>query len=94
VEGGGRRRRWPPRRCARSPEGERAAVERLSDSARGPVPHCRGPASVCLLCHSARCRQDDTGGGSNDGEVGPTGRSSLPFALSLSDLGLELGDKR
>jgi hypothetical protein len=38
-EDGGRRRRWPPRRCVRSPEGERAAVERLSDGARGPVPH-------------------------------------------------------
>jgi hypothetical protein len=38
-EDGSRRRRWPPRRCVRSPEGERAAVERLSDGARGPVPH-------------------------------------------------------
>jgi hypothetical protein len=84
AEDGGRRCRWPPRRCVRSPEGERAAVERLSDGARGPVPHCRGPASVCLSCLSARCHQDDASGDSSDGEVRPTGRSSIPFALSLS----------
>jgi hypothetical protein len=42
----GRRRRWPPRRRERSPEGERAAVERIRGGAYGPVPHVGGPSKV------------------------------------------------
>jgi hypothetical protein len=48
-EGGGRRSRRPPRRRARSPESERAAVERLGYGARGLAPRATsdgGPASA------------------------------------------------
>jgi hypothetical protein len=63
AEDGGRRRRWAPRRRACSPEGECAAVERLSDGAHGPTLSLTlasggGPASarLTLSIHTARTK--------------------------------------
>jgi hypothetical protein len=42
----GRHHHRPSRRRARSPEGERAAVERIVGGAYGPVPHTGGPSKV------------------------------------------------
>jgi hypothetical protein len=89
-EDGGRRRRWPPRRRARSPEGERAAVERLSDGASGPVPHAderwRSDERSTRPVHPHSAHQGNAGGGDGSGkpQVGP-------FAAELLVLDLGLG---
>jgi hypothetical protein len=61
-----RRRCWPPRRRARSPVGERAAVERLSGGAR--FARRWGPRPLHVSVRAVRA-QGGTGGG-RDGEVG------------------------
>jgi hypothetical protein len=77
--------RWPPRRRARSPAGERAVVERLSGGARLRGGEARGP---CTLL-SARVRAQGGTGGGGDGKVG----ALVPFPASFAtlDLGLGLG---
>jgi hypothetical protein len=91
-EDGGRRRRWPPRRRARSPEGERAAVERLSDGASGPVPHAderwRSDERSTRPVHPHSVHQGNAGGGDGGGkpQVGP-----LRCRTLILDLGLGLG---
>jgi hypothetical protein len=88
--GCGRRRHWPPRRRARSPEGERAAVERLSDGASGPVPHAderwRSDERSTRPVHPHSAHQGNAGGGDGSGkpQVGP-------FAAELLVLDLGLG---
>jgi hypothetical protein len=90
--GGGRRRRWPPRRRARSPEGERAAVEQLSDGAHVSVPRVvrwrRSGEHTDRPVRPRGAHQGDTGGGDDSGkpQVGPLGRCPL-----ILDLGLGLG---
>jgi hypothetical protein len=85
VEGGGWRRRWPHRRHARSPKGERAAVELLSDGACGPVPRAVHAVEVRRVHGSPVCpcgaHQDDTGGGDDGGnpQVGSLFRHPLTF---------------
>jgi hypothetical protein len=71
VEGGGWRRRRPPRQRARSPEGECVAVEWLSDdvAALSLTPSMRWRSSERTARHvqSRGMHQNDAGGGDDGG---------------------------
>jgi hypothetical protein len=72
-----RRRRWPPCRCARSPAGVRAAVERLSGGARTRA--SVGPDTLRASVRTVRAQGGAGGGG--DGEVGVQQVDPLPRPL-------------
>jgi hypothetical protein len=90
-DGGGQRRHRPPRRCERSPEGERATVEWLGGGTSRPCPSHRrgviGPASPRLAIYKTRgMHRGDSGVVTTVGEAFEG--LSLSVHFSLVDLGL------
>jgi hypothetical protein len=74
-------------------KGEHAAIERFHRGALSPFPSAYENVERRLLSvtHTATDPFPHNSDGIN-GEVGPTGRSSLLFALCFSDLGLGFGN--
>jgi hypothetical protein len=87
-------RRESPHRRACYPQGIACRCRAISPRCPEPLPECRRDDGERRLLSMTRTATDSfphNGGGIND-EVGPTVRSSLPFALYFSNLRLGCGD--